>query len=333
LKQNKKSTLDTSGHKLEILTQFHFKTGQNQKRAIRQDLDDTGVPAKRIKLDESENTKFPKLKRLGLYKTYLDDFGDIFSSANLTKLEVLIDERHSYDGKFYDGKDRGRFDYFKHKFRLNHSSHLLDLLKLFPGLKTFKLGWSKSPAIEPVPEEFTDIGEFVDEDDPRVYVYQGPFANCSENLDGIPGINTMEIYNFNNLNGSESGFYNFLPNLSASLTTLKFSNFQMKIEMFMKILKSLENLELFSTHIKAVNNPKIPTMNYMFKKSKKKKAISSAFGPDIPVTASAPRTDLFVHDRLVEVDIFFEHFEINFENVQNVFAAIPNVKKKNSKII
>lgn len=272
-----------------------------------------GGPAlKRPKTEKAEATSpnFLKLKTLRLQRTDLD-MSEFCLNNSLICLEILIDERQSFqDHSIYDRHTLRYTFFYIQSYRFHKSFHMLQILKLLPHLTTLKLGWSKYHSVEVIPAEFDGMHQ--DEVQLEV-VYKGPFDNCQENMSGIPKIKNLEIYNLNFFDDGAK-FLKFLPHLASSLTALKFTHgkYYMPIAVFMKVLKTFKILKKLSVHIRDSAKTCRETKPARF------------VNTDNVSSDQIILKEIFVHEHLEELDIFFENVKESSLDVEYIFTAVPN---------
>jgi hypothetical protein len=260
------------------------------------------TPAKRRKIEDVPS-EFPNLKSVRLHKTYLE-VGDLFANTKLECLEILIDERQIFDEKDdedYEMVRSGRNGeyadriYIK-KTRSNSADQLIPLLKLLPNLITLRLGWSKNYQIENSPP----LEMFEEDDDYEDFTWKGSFDSCSKIQVGLPKIQNLEIYNFDD-NDRQEGFMSFLSSFSESLKSLKFKTCEILTTDFIELLEKLKMLEKIAVH-----------------------SISSSYGED--------RLKIkFVHANLGELDVKFNS-KPDSKILKKIFAPLVNIKKLKSNV-
>jgi hypothetical protein len=256
------------------------------------------------------------LQVVRLSRSYLD-LADMFAGVPLAELEILIDERQTIKEGYSDLKsmEKCRPNFFKHRIRLNNSQHFLDLLKMFPSLKTLRFGWNKNHCIGGVPDDFIyQLGDELEDLEKTGVLYKGPFYDCSGKLAGLPQIQCLEIYNFHADKNETDGFFMFIKALSDSgLKDLKFLNYKMEIPMLMKVLENTKLMETLTVHMKEIEIVRKP------KSSGKSEAPTKS------------KTAPFVYDNLKSFDVHFENLN-DRDLIGDVFAAVPNIKALKSNL-
>jgi hypothetical protein len=262
------------------------KTGESSKAGTSSANDEN--PAKRQKIEDVPS-EFPNLKIVRLHKTYLE-VGDLFANTNLGCLEILIDERRSFEER--EKRRYRKWDVRRihiEQTRTSNPDQLIPLLKLLPNLITLRLCWSENYEIEDVPEELNFMVSSR---------WRSFFDRCSKVHVGLPQIQNLEIYNFDNT--QEEVFINFISNFSGTIKTLMFKNCEISTTVFLRALEKLKLLEKIAAHIITSDED---------------------YGEVLP----------FVHEKLQQLDVHFES-SIDQDSLQQILASVSSIKDLKSNI-